>query len=174
MLLDGNRKIGPALDGRIVGNHHAELPRHHSNSRDDSTARDVFHVPGQSGKFQERCSRVAQRVHPIPGQEFLSVQVSFDGFGSASLLDLRNALVEFVYLLCGSFHRLQVGFGVDVHVAIHESGCGRIPESHCCLRINIVVCKNGIVLWKRTGMSSLFGERIFFTNARDTTRVPKQ
>ena len=119
VLLDGDGVVSPPFYRGIVCNHHAELTGHHSDSRDNSTTRNPVHISGQSGKFQYRGSGIAQCLHPIPGQEFLSFQVPFDCFRSTSLLGPSKDLIELVYLLLSSLHSLQIAFGVDVQIAIY-------------------------------------------------------
>mmetsp|Transcript_16687 Transcript_16687/g.38301 ORF Transcript_16687/g.38301 Transcript_16687/m.38301 type:complete len:228 (-) Transcript_16687:334-1017(-) len=114
VLLDCDRIVGPAFDRGIVGNHHAKLTGNHSDSSDNSATRNPVHVSGKSREFQERGSGIAQCLHPVPWQEFVSLEVAFDGFRSASLSCMVEVSIELVHLLPGSFHGLLIGFGVAV------------------------------------------------------------
>ena len=72
VLLDRHRVVGAALDGGVVGHHHAFPPRHPADTGDDAGRRAlvvVHAVGGQWRHFEKRAARVQQAVDPLPRKQ---------------------------------------------------------------------------------------------------------
>ena len=68
MLLDGERVVGAAFDGRVVGDDHAVPPLDHADAGDDARRGrrvGVDAVGGQRREFQKRRERIAQPVDAL-------------------------------------------------------------------------------------------------------------
>ena len=83
VLLDGDRVVGAALDGGVVGDHHAGAAVDLAEAGDDPGARHhvgaaglaVHPGRGQRAELEERAARVEQPVHPLADQQLAAVGV---------------------------------------------------------------------------------------------------
>jgi hypothetical protein len=97
VLLDGEREIGAALHGRVVGDDHALPPGHAADPGDDPGRRDlaaVQSVGGQLGQLEEGRALVEQRAHPFARQQLAARQVLVACQRAAALLDLLDLGLE--------------------------------------------------------------------------------
>ena len=71
MLFDGDREIGAAFDGRVVGDDDAFAPHDPPDPGDDPGRRHlaVIHAErSERREFEERRSRIEQQPHPLAWQ----------------------------------------------------------------------------------------------------------
>jgi hypothetical protein len=82
VLGHGERVVGPALDGGVVGHDDALAPGHPPDAGDDPGPRRLaaVHVLGGQGRqLQEGRARVEQGVHPLAGQQLAALDVAPTG-----------------------------------------------------------------------------------------------
>ena len=109
VLFDGQRVIGPALDGRIVGDDDTGPAGHRTDPGDDSRGRyfaSVQAVRGQRRQFEKRSCRIQQPVDPLPHQQAPALAVLGDRLGRPSDRYLRQLGVQ-IRDKCG--HRRLIG-----------------------------------------------------------------
>jgi hypothetical protein len=109
VLLDREREIGAALDGRVVGDDHALAPRDAPDTGDDARARRlaaVHAVRGELPDLEERRAGVEQRAHPLARQELPAPDVLFARLVAAAQRRARDLLAQ---VLDQSAHALGVG-----------------------------------------------------------------
>jgi hypothetical protein len=81
VLLDGQRVVGAALDGRVVGDDDAECSLHPSDAGHDARARGfvVIQAVGRKrAQFQEGRSRIDQAVDPLSDRQLAPLPVAVD------------------------------------------------------------------------------------------------
>src|ERR1700743_75312 len=108
MLLDRDRIVGAALDGRVVGDDHALAVGHPADSGNDSGARGlvVVHVVcGQRSKLQKRAARVKQAIHAFARQQLATTDMALPGASIPARARRRQLVVELrdqpAMLVCG-------------------------------------------------------------------------
>ena len=105
MLLDGERIIGAALDGCVIGDDDTVLAANASNARYQSRCRNgvrVNLIGGELRKFQKWRARIDQRRDPIARQKFSARYVSLTRLGAAALRDQRDLAAQ---ILDQTLHR---------------------------------------------------------------------
>ena len=78
VLLDGNRVVGAALDGGVIGEKHDLFPLDHADAGHDTGGRflPVVHVPCRQGtQLKEGSVGVDQPLDPLPGQQLAPAAV---------------------------------------------------------------------------------------------------
>ena len=84
MLLDRNRVVGTAFDGRVVGDDHAFTPGDPADAGDHACAGAlvvVHAVGGQGRQFEQRTARIQQPVDPVARQQLAAADVALAGLG---------------------------------------------------------------------------------------------
>ena len=97
VLLDGERIIGAALDGGVVGHDHALDAADAADPRDDAGGRRfaVVHlIGGQRGDFEERRLGVEEQVDPLAGGLLPLLSVPPLGARPSALARLRQPFRE--------------------------------------------------------------------------------
>ncbi len=87
MLLDRNRVVRAAFDGRVVGDDHAFAPGHPSDAGDHARAGAlvvVHAVGGQSRDLEKWAAGVEQAVDTVPRQQLAAADVTLAGLGRAA------------------------------------------------------------------------------------------
>ncbi len=100
MLFYRHRKICPALDRRVIGNHHALAPRHAPHSGHDAGRGHlvVVHVPGRElRQFQERRADVEQATHAFAWQQLAATDMLFPGRFAPAFADEADFLTQIGY-----------------------------------------------------------------------------
>src|SRR5262245_13503592 len=97
MLLDGEREVRPALDGRIVRDEDALLPLDDPDPGDDACTRRlrVVEVPrGEGVELEEGSVRIDQPVDPLAGSQLAALAVPRKRVLPAACRDSRRTLTE--------------------------------------------------------------------------------
>ena len=105
MLLDGQRVIGAALDGCIIGDDDAFLAAYAPYARYHSRRRSGFRVNligGELREFQKRRTRIDERRDSIARQEFVARDMSLPRVSAAALRDECDLAAQILDQL---FHR---------------------------------------------------------------------
>ena len=98
MLLHGQREVGAALHGGVVGDDDALLALDDADARDDPGRRGgaVVELPrGERVQFEQRRAGVEQPVDPLAGRQLPARAVPFDRLLTAPARDLHGALAQF-------------------------------------------------------------------------------
>src|SRR5574337_1559527 len=99
MFLNRNRIIGPALDRRIVGDHHRLPAIDEPDPRDEAGAMHVALVHAKGGEradFEKRRTRINQAGHPFARQKLAAPDMALARPGGAALGRRSSPGVEFV------------------------------------------------------------------------------
>ena len=78
VLLHGERIVGPALHGRVVGDDHAGAARHQADAGDESRARQIVVVNAlrrERRELEKRRPGIEQRIDPLAGQQLAGLAV---------------------------------------------------------------------------------------------------
>jgi len=100
VLLHGERVIAAALHGRIIGDDHAFLAADPPDPGDDPGGRHIVVVDTESrerGQFQERRTRVEQRIDALARQQLAPSEVQFAGAFTAPEtrgLEMRPQIID--------------------------------------------------------------------------------
>ena len=126
MLLHGDRIVGAALDGRVVGDDHRLAPLDAADAGDDARARRlvVVHAPGrQRREFDERAVGIDQALDAIAHQQLAAFDVTLARiFGTA----LPHALDRGAQLRDLRFHHLAIALEVGTvgaHAGFNSYPC---------------------------------------------------
>ena len=122
VLLDGQRIIGAAFYGRIVGDDHAFEPVNPADTGNDAGARHVVAVDlprGLPADFEEMGILVEQGANAIPRQQLAALQMLLPGALGPALHDvvvdlaqvIRERLVRLAVLF--EFFRRAIDLGLD-------------------------------------------------------------
>ena len=134
MLLHGDRKIGAALDGGVVGDDDAFLPHHLADAGDDAARRHVLAIdamPGERRELEERRARIEQQPHALARQQLAAREVALARLRAAALGDARQQRLELANL---GAQRRRIGRKGSV------AGVDRcFDDRHCLLRRQAVV-----------------------------------
>ena len=110
MFFYGQRIIGAALDGRVVGDDHAFAARHAPNPSDDPSRVGVAAIKPmrrECADLKERRTRIEQEIDAVARQELAASLVTLPGLRAATLsrgLQLAGQDSEL------SAHRTCIGF----------------------------------------------------------------
>ncbi len=104
VLLDGDRVVGAALHGRVVGDDDALAALDAPDAGDDAGARDgvgvvrlgVHPVRRQRAQLEEGAAGVEQRVDPVAGEHLAALGVLGPRGLGAALADPRGAVTQLV------------------------------------------------------------------------------
>ena len=105
VLLDRDRVVGAALDGRVVADHHALAPADPADAGDDAGRRDGVRVVrpravhpgrGQRAQLEERAAGVQEPVDPVADQQLAAVGVLGASALGPALPDEGEPLAELV------------------------------------------------------------------------------
>ena len=97
VLLDGQREVGAALHGRVVGDDHALASLDDADPGDDAGGRglSLVHVPGGQGvQLEEGAARVDEPVDPLARGQLAARAMTFGRFLAAALGDLGGPLPQ--------------------------------------------------------------------------------
>src|SRR5262249_12710921 len=97
VLLDRQREVGAALDGRVVGDDRALTPFDDADPRDDPRRRRiaVVDLPGGEGaELEEGRTGVDEAVDPLAREQLSTRPVTFDRTLAAAACDLRRPLAQ--------------------------------------------------------------------------------
>ena len=130
VLLDRHRVVGAALDGGVVGDHHALAAVDPADAGHDARARHgvevvvvapVHPVRRQRAQLEERAARVEQPVDPVADQQLAAAGVLGPGGLAAALAHDGQPLAQVVDELA---HRGCGAWGVEVIAAGVGHGSG--------------------------------------------------
>ena len=97
MLLDGDRKVGAALDGGVVGDDHRLMTLNHSDAGDESGAGRlivVHAVGGEGAEFEEWRVGIDDRVDALADKHLAAFFMAFDGSFAAALFHGFESWIE--------------------------------------------------------------------------------
>ncbi len=99
MLLHRHRKIGAALDGRVIGDDHAFLAMDLPDAGDDSGGDDVLAIEAVTGELrelEEGRAEVEQGAHAIARQELAACEMTLPRLGPTALLDALHLPLQII------------------------------------------------------------------------------
>ena len=97
MLLHGDRKVGAALHGRIIGDHDAFLSLHLPDTGDESSGRNLLAIeamPGERRELQERRARIEQQADALAREQLAAPHMPLARLRVAALRDAGQEIVE--------------------------------------------------------------------------------
>ncbi len=97
VFLDGDRKIGAAFDGRIVGGNHAGSPRHIADAGDKTGGGELILVHAgcsEGTELQPGSMRVDQSGNPLAGRELASLFMKCDRFSGPACFSETQMLLK--------------------------------------------------------------------------------
>jgi hypothetical protein len=119
VLLDGQREVGAALDGRVVGDEHALAAFDRADPGDDPGpgCLVVVHVPrSERRELEERRVRVEQAVDSLARGQLAARAVLLERALAAAARDLRRALAQLGHELLHPRATLaELVRGLDLH-----------------------------------------------------------
>ena len=144
MLFDSDRKVGPALDGRVVRDDQALALLHASDAGDQAGARRfvvVHSIRRERRELEKRRIRIEQRRDPLAHRHLPLLFVALHVFRTATLPRFRN----FALQLCDErLHPLAIGAEVGarcvemrlqrLHLSVQPPDGWRRRQRKCACR----------------------------------------